>query len=736
MTHKRFERLAFRLHEPGISKSSGVERATVAPMSPIVEIVARTRGIYSPPTRVWKSLPSQDPHTTCIVLTVLRPICAAAATPNSATDNASVKLRPANDQMMTSLQSFINRRATSRTSAVVAPRAESPVKQQFVTNSSHIPLASTRVPSRNTNHSRAPPEIRDDSDDFKDSEILSLENQDGDGYDDGEDGLSERDENGEFLHDFNREEIGGRYLVSNIHDGNVANGHSYANGNANGRTEVFRWQNNVVPPGHVEDIQSDEESDGRVTPKFRIADEPPAPTERTRTPPARHDTDLASEQLQQEQFYTSLEFETPVDGLGPSATDGTEDARQQVIAGKGEQSWEEIDREYAQQTRETVPPVRFSVGGLFEVIKEMGVPLRGSERLTLYDTLSHYKLFSINSPPLPYQVLIPLAATNPSEPTKMLSEIATISFIRRACPTVPTPEIAYHNLDPSNAAKVPFLVIRALKGRPVRSLDGGVDAALKDRKRCAALLDSLARVQSQIMKAGKVSSLNIDRIGNIFFKSDAKRPKQNFIIGSFLAAEDDFGDNDPESSAPITDLPDLCLQVFQTAETSSLMMSAGNGKHKEIRTVKRRLAGLLGLLPAVPEQYAGLTLFHNSLGVGSVLVDPSTFAVTCILNFRDVYTVPIALTPVYPAELRPQNSEWTMWIGEAEGRAGVDKYWGLRSIYETRMAKYDARFAGDLWDDEELGSWLRIWEVVNGGVEQWIKKRGWIEGQLEQLRKL
>ncbi|KAF3917521.1 hypothetical protein AA313_de0200056 [Arthrobotrys entomopaga] len=649
---------------------------------------------------------------------------------------------------MTSLQNFINRRATSRASVVTAGRPESPIKQsQFTTNTnpSHIPLASTRVPSRSTNHSRAPqPELRDDSDDFKDSEILSLENQDGDDYDDEDDGgdnMSDRDENGEFLQDYNREEVGGRYLVNNHHS-TAANGHPHAythsngngngNGNTNGRTEVFRWQNNVVPPSTHD--ESDEDSDGRITPRFRIADEPALPIERTRTPPTRRDTDLASEQLHQEQFYTSLEV-NPGDTAMPLSSDGVEDPRPEVISGKGGQSWEEIDREYAQHTKSVVPPVRFNVAGLLEVIKEMGVPLRGSERLILNDTLPHYKLFSIVNPPLPYQILIPLSATNSSEPTKMLSEIATISFIRRNCPTIPTPEIAHHNLDPSNAAKVPFLVVRSLKGRSVASLEGGINGALKDRKRCATLLDGLAKTQCQIMKASNATGLNIDRIGNIFFKSDAKKPKQSFLIGPFIGADDDVG-NDPESLAPITDLADLCLQVFQSAEGSSLAMNAGNGRHKEIRSVKRRLAGLLGLLPAVPEQYSALTLFHNSLSIGSVLVDPATFTVTCVLNFRDVYTVPIALTPVYPSELRPQNSEWTMWIGESDGRSGVDKYWGLRGIYETRMAKYDARFAGDLWDDEELGGWLRIWEVVNGGVEEWVRKKKWIEDELERLRRL
>ncbi|KAF3927923.1 hypothetical protein ABW20_dc0107178 [Dactylellina cionopaga] len=634
---------------------------------------------------------------------------------------------------MTSLQNFINRRATSRTSAVVRP--ESPIKQPstFATNSSHIPLASTRVPSRSTNHSRAPPpELRDDSDDFKDSEILSLENQDDDQEDDDDD-LSERDDNGEFLHNFDREEVGGRYLVNNHHNGAATNGHAYTNGKSNGGSDVFRWQDNV-PPRHSGDIESDDESDGRITPRILIADEPAisltaaaiaAASERARTPPARIEADPASEQLQQEQFYTSLEFETPAaDYPLPSTSDGVEDARPEVNGnGKSGQSWEELDREYAQRHKTAVAPVRFSVPGLFEVLKSL-------------DTLPHYKLFSIANPQLPYQILIPNQASNPSEPTKMLSEIATIAFIRRTCPSVPTPEIAYHNLDPSNASKVPFLVIRTLKGSSVASLQGGINAALKDRKRCAALLDGLARIQSLIMKSTGAASLNVDRIGNIFFKSEAKKPKQSFVVGPFLAADDDMGNNDPENSSPITDLADLCLQVFQAAETNSLTMTASTGKHKEIRTVKRRLAGLLGLLPAVPEQYAGLTLFHNSLGVGSVMVDPATFGITCVLNFRDVYVVPMALTPIFPAEIRPTNTEWSLWTGESEGRGGVDKYWGLRSIYETRMAKYDARFAGDLWDDEELGGWLRIWEVVNGGVDGWVRRRQWIEGELERLRRL
>ncbi|KAK6355558.1 hypothetical protein TWF696_004658 [Orbilia brochopaga] len=640
--------------------------------------------------------------------------------------------------IMTSLQNFINRRASSRNSAVA--RAESPVKQQSAFGSatsgaSHIPLAASRVPSRSTNHSR--PELRDDSDDFKDSEILSLENQDGDGYDDEDDEeLASQNGNGgggNFLHDFDRDEVGGRYLVNNggHKNGVVTNGQGYTNGNVNGNGgEAYRWQNNL-PPSHEEDDDSDEESDGRLTPKIRIAaDEQLA--ERSRTPPGRRDADLASEQLQQEQFYTSLEFEDPAgDNSRPSTGDSIDEARPDINGAKGSQSWEEIDREYAQQNKTPATPVRFSVSGLFEVLKGMGMMLRGSERLVLTDHLANYKHFSIVNPSLPYQILIPYNHSHPLEPTKMLSEIATIAFIRRNCPSLPTPEIAYHNLDVTNAAKVPFLVIRALKGRAIASLDGGVPAALKDRKRCAALLDGLAKVQSQIMKATASNSLTVDRIGNILFKTDAKKPKQSFVVGPCLAADDDAG-TDVDSSVPITDLADLCLQVFQATESSSLTATAVPVNPKELRSAKRRLAGLLGLLPSLPQQYAELTLFHNSLSLSSILIDPATSAITCVLGFRDVYAVPMALTPVYPAEIRPANAEWTLWIG---GDGGMDKHWGLRSIYETRMAKYNARFAGDIWDDEELGGWLQVWEVVNGGVEVWVKKRAWIEAELERLRK-
>ncbi|KAK6518736.1 hypothetical protein TWF506_005875 [Arthrobotrys conoides] len=657
--------------------------------------------------------------------------------------------------IMTSLQNFINRRATTRNTAT---RSESPVKQHPSTFSSanngggsHIPLASTRVPSRN---SRGAPttatvavELQDDSDDFKDSEILSLVNQDGGGggYDDDDDDDSERDDNGEFLHDFNREEVGGRYMVNKHHNTAAINAPLQRNGGTNGGGgDVYRWQKNIAPPVN-DDMSSDEESDGRVTPRIRIADEPPvsiaAASERAHTPPNREDLDTGNDQFQQEQFYTSIEFEPPAEDVPlPSTSDGVEDGRNEINGFKGGQSWEEIDREYSQHQKTTVMPVRFNVAGLFDVLKEMGVPIRGSERLVLQaDTLSHYKLFSIHNPSLPYQILIPYTPSNPSEPTKMLSEIATISFIRRTCPSIPTPEIAYHNLDPSNASRVPFLVIRSLRGRSVASLEGGIPSALKDRKRSAALLDGLARIQCQIMRSTTASnSLNVDRIGNIYFKMEAKKPKQTFTLGPFLGADEDSS-QDPEASAPITELADLCLQVFQSAETSSLSLATGgnNGRYKEIRTVKRRLAGLLGLLPSVPEAYSQLTLFHNSLSIGNILIDPATSAITCVLGWRDVYTIPFALTPVYPVELYPTNSEWRLWSGsEDAGRSGVDRYWGLRSIYETRMAKYDARFAGDVWDDEEVGGWLRVWEVVNGGVEGWVRRRAWIEGELERLRRL
>ncbi|RVD87247.1 uncharacterized protein DFL_001489 [Arthrobotrys flagrans] len=644
--------------------------------------------------------------------------------------------------IMTSLQNFINRRATSRNTAT---RSESPVKQHpstFPNGPSHIPLASTRVPSRSSRGAPAA-ELRDDSDEFKDSEILSLENQDSDGYDDDDDDRSERDDNGEFLHDFNREEVGGRYLLNTHHNGAAINAPLQRNGGTTGGggSDVYRWQKNVVPANDV--MSSDEESDGRVTPRIRIADEPPvsiAASERARTPPNREDSDLANDQLQQEQFYTSIEFEPPIEEVPlPSTSDGVEDGRNDINALKGSQSWEEIDREYSQHHKATVMPVRFNVSGLFEALKEMGVPIRGTERLVLQDTLSHYKLFSIHNPTLPYQILIPYTPSNPSEPTKMLSEIATISFIRRTSPSIPTPEIAYHNLDPSNASRVPFMVIRTLRGRSVVSLEGGIPSALKDRKRSASLLDGLARMQCQIMRSTTASnSLNVDRIGNIYFKMEAKKPKQTFTLGPFLGTDEDSS-QDPEASAPVTELADLCLQVFQSAETSSLSLAAGgnNGRYKEIRTVKRRLAGLLGLLPSVPEAYSQLTLFHNSLSIGNILIDPATSAITCVLGWRDVYTIPFALTPVYPVELYPTNSEWRLWSGSDDaGISGVDRYWGLRSIYETRMAKYDARFAGDVWDDEEVGGWLRVWEVVNGGVEGWVKRRGWIEGELERLRRL
>ncbi|EWC46039.1 hypothetical protein DRE_04613 [Drechslerella stenobrocha 248] len=642
---------------------------------------------------------------------------------------------------MTSLQNFINRRATSR-SSVAAVRAESPVKHQsaFTATNSHIPLAASRVPSRSTNYSRqSGPELRDDSDDFKDSEILSLENQDGDGYDDDdsneEDELDPQPENGNFLHDFDRDEVGGRYLVNGKNGAAPVNGQAYhGNGNGNGNgsagAEAYRWQNGVAPD-HYEDDESDDESDGRATPKIRIADE--ASSDRARTPPDRIEEDLPGEQLQQEQFYTSLEFEDPVADIPLAAA--SEEARSDPN-GASRQTWEDIDREYMQQNKTAVPPVKFNVSGLFEVLKGMGMMLRGTERLVLADHIAHYKRFSIVSPPLPYQILIPYNHSHPLEPTKMLSETATIAFIRRNCPSLPTPEIAYHNLDPNNAANVPFLVIRALKGRSLASLDGGVTAALKDRKRCATLLDGLAKVQSQIMKATGASSITVDRIGNILFRTDAKKPKQSFVIGPCLAADDDSS-SDPDSAAPITDLADLCLQVFQSTESSSISLGTASVNHREIRTAKRRLAGLLGLLPPLPRQYAGLTLFHNSLDLSSVLVDPATSAITCVLGFRDVYAVPMALTPMYPAEIRPANGEWTLWTGEPEGKgATVDKYWGLRSIYETRMAKYNALFAGDVWDDEELGSWLQVWEVVNGGVEAWVRKKGWIEVELERLRRL
>ncbi|KAF3904448.1 hypothetical protein ABW21_db0209828 [Orbilia brochopaga] len=636
--------------------------------------------------------------------------------------------------IMTSLQNFINRRASSRNSAV--GRAESPVKQQpafgttAASGASHIPLAASRVPSRSTNHSR--PELRDDSDDFKDSEILSLENQDGDGYDDEDDEElgSHNGNGGNFLHDFDRDEVGGRYLVNGGHkNGVVTNGNGYANGNGNGNGgDAYRWQNNL-PPSHEEEDDSDEESEGRLTPKIRVAEEQLA--ERPRTP-GRRDADLAGEQLQQEQFYTSLEFEDPVgDHSRPSTGDSVDEAAVGANGTKSSQTWEEIDREYAQQNKTPATPVRFSVSGLFEVLKGMGMMLRGSERLVLTDHLANYKHFSIVNPSLPYQILIPYNHSHPLEPTKMLSEIATIAFIRRNCPSLPTPEIAYNNLDVTNAAKVPFLVIRALKGRTIASLDGGVPAALKDRKRCAALMDGLAKVQSQIMKATSANSLTVDRIGNILFRTDAKKPKQSFVVGPCLAADDDAG-TDVDNSIPITDLADFCLQVFQATESSSLTATAVPVNPKELRSVKRRLAGLLGLLPPLPQHYAELTLFHNSLNLSSILIDPATSAITCVLGFRDVYAVPMALTPVYPAEIRPPNAEWKLWIG---GDGGMDKHWGLRSIYETRMAKYNARFAGDLWDDEELGGWLQVWEVVNGGVEVWVKKRAWIEAELERLRK-
>ncbi|KAK6331358.1 hypothetical protein TWF730_004439 [Orbilia blumenaviensis] len=645
--------------------------------------------------------------------------------------------------IMTSLQNFINRRATTRNTAA---RSESPVKSHpstFPSNgSSQIPLASTRVPSRNS-RGVPPVDLRDDSDEFKDSEILSLENQGGGYDDDDDDDESERDDNGEFLHDFNREEVGGRYLLKNHHNGTGTNGSLQRNGAPAGG-DVYRWQKNVAPVNNDDDMSSDEESDGRVTPRIRIADEPPVSiavaSERARTPPNKADSDPASDQMQQEQFYTSIEFEPPAEEVPlPSTSGGLDDSRSEINGVRGDQTWEEVDREYSQHQKTTVTPVRFSVPGLFEALKGMGVPIRGTERLVLHDTLSHYKLFSIHNPTLPYQILIPYTPSNPSETIKMLSEIATISFIRRTCPSIPAPEIAYHNLDPSNASRVPFLVIRTLKGRSVASLDGGITAALKDRKRSAALLDGLARVQCQIMRSTTTpNSLAVDRIGNIYFKMEAKKPKQTFTLGPFLGAEDD-STQDPEATAPITELADLCLQVFQSTETSSLSSASGGvgGRYKEVRTVKRRLAGLLGLLPSVPEAYSQLTLFHNSLGIGNVLIDPATSAITCVLGWRDVYTIPFALTPVYPVELYPTNSEWRLWSGsEDAGRSGVDRYWGLRSIYETRMAKYDARFAGDVWDDEEVGGWLRVWEVVNGGVEGWVKRRGWIEGELERLRKL
>jgi len=312
----------------------------------------------------------------------------------------------------------------------------------------------------------------------------------------------------------------------------------------------------------------------------------------------------------------------------------------------------------------------------------------------------------------------------------MRSEIATMAYIRQYHPSIPIPEVVYYDLDQDNAAQIPFMVIRTLKGEHFHDVFAN-DEALQDKKKILVILEKLAKIHTEMMKPSR--GITLEQMGDIFQRKD-KSNRQTFTVGPFIETIDDnevHPDKDPTTLPSTSSLPDLCTQLYQSCESKSL----SSRPNRQVRSTKRRLAGLLGLLQPPSSHLTKLSLFHTSLNFSSILVNPSTLDITCVFNWRDAHVLPFLMTAVYPAELRSPQSEWNLWVDENDENDGndTDWLWGLRGVYEARLAKFDARYAGDVWEDEEVEKWLKIWEVVSGGVEKWTEKSRWIEGQLADI---
>ena len=378
------------------------------------------------------------------------------------------------------------------------------------------------------------------------------------------------------------------------------------------------------------------------------------------------------------------------------------------------------------------------------------------------------KLYTISSSVLSKDYLF--RVTLPVEPSiKTASEVATLLYLRRHT-KFPVPQVVAHAITSDNELGYEWMIMERLPGVclrdiwPVHPGDKGDTIKLTSPTgsiECSPV-DWKAKEDITRTISGYVQDLrnrSFKAIGSLYFRSDLENldiipgtlietDDPEFVIGPLVSLRLFYGDlrsranrnlgpysSEREYISAWTDVQRQELELAQMLDPEDPLYDedlVDDGPE-----IKSALDALCGVTPKLfsPHGYPnGYTLHHNDLSLANVIVDPTTFKVTGVVDWECIGTVP-RWEDGYPqfldgVEVDEEPDPWEEDGATNQARAELWENWEkvkLRKLFAATPASLENQmkrdFVGNL---EEVVIWHRR-------AQNWASTLSLTQGESDHL---
>lgn len=359
------------------------------------------------------------------------------------------------------------------------------------------------------------------------------------------------------------------------------------------------------------------------------------------------------------------------------------------------------------------------------------------------------KLYTISSPVLSKDYLF--RVTLPVEPSiKTASEVATLLYLRRHTKFL-VPQVFAHAITSDNELGYEWMIMERLPGVCLRDIWPVYPGEKGDTIKLTSPTGSIAcspvdwKAKEDITRtiSGYVQDLrkrSFKAIGSLYFRSDLENldikpttlvetDDPEFVIGPLVSLPLFYGDlrsranrnlgpysSEREYISAWADVQRQELELAQTLDPEDPLYDedlVDDGPE-----IKSALDALYSVIPNLFSPHSdpnGYTLHHNDLSLANVIVDPSTFKVTGVLDWECIGTVPRWEDGypqfLYGIEVDEEPDPWEEDDATNQARAELWDNWEkvkLRKLFAATPAFLENRVKGEFVGNlKEVVIWHR-----------------------------
>lgn len=336
--------------------------------------------------------------------------------------------------------------------------------------------------------------------------------------------------------------------------------------------------------------------------------------------------------------------------------------------------------------------------------------------------------------------------TIPVEPFyKTASEVATLSYIRKHT-SIPVPRVIAHSSTADNELGFEWILMEKIPGVSLKSTWREMDMETKERE---------TRVVAQYVKQLH-DRCSFDVIGNLYFREDlldrkvraSQIPDDGFVIGpvvtSFMFAGGrklrlprNLGpySDDGEYTAALMDaeVEDAkFLQLPEARTCAGFDEDLAEDAPEIIEALEMFQEAWKTLFPSHPHTPHPFALTHHDLSLSNILVDPTTFEITGIVDWECTGTRPF-WEAIYPVFLQGREIEEELEpLSPGDEDACRVEHWedwektNLRPSWDEELGDVEC---GDDATDQMRLEWRRHLDWLEISVRMAVR---WVKVEFEE----